>query len=140
MFPIFMVLNKKDAPKIDINDVQQVKDVIQGKWSYEEHNGHINETTQYRFEIVGNQLKIWKTIGNMADSFDMGHEPTIHEFTLGEAVRDVDGQPCRYLNFDESDVSLTYRAIAPIWVVSNPVKMKCYSGFPSWDKGWKNSH
>lgn len=128
--------------KVDINDTKAIESYLQGKWHWEKYSGNANETWKYRFEIVGNQLKIWSCIGNIDDPFDMNMEgnPKIHEFNLGQPSRDVDGYNCRYLEFDEGNVSLTYRAISPIWFVSDenwdtPV-IRSASGTPSWTRGW----
>ncbi len=135
------VQTQQASAKLGINDSKAIESYLQGKWSWEKHSGSVNDTRRYRFEIIGNKLKIWETINNMEDKFDMNHEPNVHEFSLGEPTRDVDGYQCRYLQFDEGNVSLTYRAISPIWFVADdhwdtPV-IRCGSGLPSWSRGWE---
>ena len=126
--------------KIDINDTKAIETYLQGKWAWEKHTGSPNETWRYRFEIQGNKLKIWDCISNVNDPFDMNVETHTHDFTLGEPTRDVDGYKCRYLLFDESNVSLTYRVLSPIWFISderlNEPALNSSSGIPSWSKGW----
>jgi len=139
-FIFFMKYSNKenDSIKVDINNEQQILDAMQGRWSYNVHTGLVNETFQYRFEITGNQLKIWSDIGNVEDKFDMSKGYKTHKFTLSEPTRDVDGHPCRYLQFDESNVSLTYRSIDPIWVIDKPFAMRSGAGIPYWKRDWGN--
>ena len=133
-----------DAEKIivDINDPKAIETYMQGKWHFEDYAVSPNETTKYRFEIVGNTLKIWSCIGNVKDPFNMNLEgdPKIHEFTLGQPTRDVDGYHARYLEFDEGNVSLTYRALSPIWFLSDAEYWDepqiSSVGGNYWGKGW----
>ncbi len=105
--------------KININDELALKKFMQGKWEFVNYTGNPNEHWRYRFEIEGNKLKIWFCISNKEDPFNMDEGPKIHEFTLSSPTRDALGYHCCYLQFDESKVSLTYRALAPIWIISD---------------------
>lgn len=143
VFLVFAFGSGSDNTKkisIDINDTNAIQKYLQGKWEWERHTGSVNFTERFRFEIVGNKLKIWSCIGNTDDPFkmDMEDDPKIHEFTLGEPTRDVDGYHCRYLEFDEGNVSLAYRSLSPIWIVSddnwNEPVIRCASGIPSWSR------
>jgi uncharacterized protein (TIGR02145 family) len=127
---------------INISDKQALEKYIQGKWSWEKHTGDVNMTWRYRFEIVGNTLRIWKCVNNTKDPFDMSEGYEELHFSLGEPTRDVDGYNARYLAFEVFDKSnffgLTYESLAPFWLVSDdnwdtPV-LRCASGIPSWSR------
>ncbi len=140
-FTIYKKIDKRNVSETtvtNINDIEDIQRFMQGKWSYEVHTGNVNETLKYRFEIVGKTLKIWSDIGNVNDEFDMSGQPKVHDFILSDVTRDVDGHPCRYLQFDESNVSLTYRALSPIWVMSDKTtEMRSDAGIPYWRRDWK---
>lgn len=131
--------NKEEIVRIDINKKQEVLGFIQGKWSWEKYVS-ANETWRYRFEIVGDKIKIWTCVNNVKDPFIMDEYEEFN-FELGEPTRDVDGYNCRYLvinEFNNDLVSLGLRSISPIWVViddywKTPV-VRCGSGIPVWDK------
>lgn len=55
---------------INISDKQALEKYIQGKWSWEKHTGDVNMTWRYRFEIIGNTLRIWKCVSNTEDPLD----------------------------------------------------------------------
>jgi hypothetical protein len=128
--------------KIDINDQQALEKYIQGKWSWEKQTGDVNHTWRYRFEIKGNNLKIWNCFNNTNDPFDMSEGYEEFNFTLGSPTRDVDGYKARYLEFAVLDKTnffgMTYEALSPFWLVSDenwdtPV-LRCGSGIPSWSR------
>lgn len=127
--------------KIDINDQQALEKYIQGKWSWEKHTGDINHTFRYRFEIIGNKLRIWSCFNNTDDPFDMSEGFEEYNFTLGKPKRDIDGFHARYLEFgvfdNRNDYSLTFYSLGSFWLVSDenwdtPV-LKCGSGI-SWSR------
>lgn len=127
---------------INISDKQALEKYIQGKWSWEKHTGDVNMTWRYRFEIIGNTLRIWKCVNNTEDPFDMSEGYEELHFNLGEPTRDVDGYNARYLEFGLFDKTnffgLTYENLAPFWLVSDdnwdtPV-LRCASGIPSWSR------
>lgn len=127
---------------IDINDQQALEKYIQGKWAWEKYTSDVNHTWRYRFEIIGNKLKIWSCFNNTDDPFDMSGGYEELTFTLGRPTRDVDGYKARYLEFNLFDKTnffgLTYEALSPIWLVSDdnwdkPV-LRCASGIPSWSR------
>ncbi len=128
--------------KIDINDQQALEKYIQGKWSWKKETGDINHTWRYRFEIKGNNLKIWNCFNNTKDPFDMSEGYEEFVFTIGAPTRDVDGYNARYLEFAVFDKTnffgMTYEALSPFWIVSDenwdtPV-LRCSSGIPSWSR------
>lgn len=128
--------------KIDINDQQALEKYIQGKWSYEKHTGDVNHTWRYRFEIIGNKLKVYSCLNNTDDPFDMSGGYEEFNFTLGSPTRDVDGYKARFLEFSILDKTnffgLTYEALSPFWLVSDdnwdtPV-LRCGSGIPTWSR------
>ena len=131
--------DNQEIVKIDINKSQAVLSYIEGKWSWEKYVS-ANETWRYRFEIIGNKIKIWTCVNNVKDPFIMDEYEEFN-FELGEPTRDVDGYNCRYLvinEFNNDLVSLGLRSISPIWVViddywKTPV-IRCGSGIPVWDK------
>lgn len=134
--------DKDEKIVININDKPALEKYIQGKWSWEKHTNDVNMTWRYRFEISGNTLRIWKSVNNTEDAFDMSEGYEEFHFTLGEPTRDVDGYKARYLEFPLFDKSnffgLTYENLAPFWIVSDekwdtPV-LKCGSGIPSWSR------
>lgn len=127
---------------INISDKQALEKYIQGKWSWKKHTGDVNMTWRYRFEIIGNTLRIWKCVSNTEDPFDMSEGYEELHFSLGEPTRDVDGYNARYLEFAVFDKTnffgLTYENLAPFWLVSDdnwdtPV-LRCASGIPSWSR------
>lgn len=134
-----MMFKKAPNESLGVNSsAVEVQNYIQGKWAYEIHTGDINNTLRYRFEITGNTLKIWSDIGNIDDPFDMNHDIESHQFSLSEIIRDVDGNPSRYLDFDESNVSLTYRTLSPIWVkLGKSGGLRSDAGIPYWRRGWE---
>jgi hypothetical protein len=109
----------KSTSVVDINDTNAITNYLQGKWSWERITTNPNETNKYRIEITGTTMKIWMDIGNSKDPFDMSEPPVSHQFTFSSPTRDVDGFRCRYLNFDEGNVSLVYRGVSPFWFISD---------------------
>jgi hypothetical protein len=127
-----------DKVKIDIKDKVALEDYMQGKWSWERYTGDPNGTWRYRFEIIGDKLRIWSCMNNVKDPFEMGEGYDEFVFSLGDATRDVDGYNARYLEFGvfDNEYSLTYFALEPFWLVSDenwdtPV-LRCSTGMPSW--------
>lgn len=127
---------------IDINDKKALENYIQGKWSWEKHTGDVNNTWRYRFEIIGNKIRIWSCLNNTDDPFDMSAGYEELTFSLGEPTRDVDGYKARYLEFplfeNNNFFGLTYQALSPFWLISDDKfdkpKLNCGSGIPSWSR------
>lgn len=127
---------------IDINDKKALENYIQGKWSWEKHTGDVNNTWRYRFEIIGNKIRIWSCLNNTDDPFDMSAGYEELTFSLGEPTRDVDGYKTRYLDFplfeNNNFFGLTYQALSPFWLISDDKfdrpKLNCGSGIPSWSR------
>lgn len=131
--------SKSSEKKVKLEDSAAITDFFQGKWKWIKYASLPNENHKFRFEISGNQLKIWSCIGNTNDPFNMSisGQPHIHQFTLGPVTRDVDGQPCRYLEFDEGNVSLAYRCVSPIWITAYDDEPTIWcAGGTSWNRGW----
>lgn len=128
---------------IDIDDVKSLQKYIQGKWEWEKYNVSPNETERYRFEIIGNQIKIWSCVSNVKDPFDMSGGYEELTFSWGNPKRDIDGYHARSLEFSVLDKNnffgLTYENLAPFWVVSDAEywdepQIKNGGGIPSWSR------
>lgn len=121
----------KNLPTYSDNDLTSF---LQGKWMAD----NSGKSIQYKIEIVGNNLKLYERL----DGSEWSSSPTAQRpFTLGGLTLDYDKYyHVRYLQFDNGDLPMSFRAVGPIWVVCDEKwgapALLYGGGFTAFRKGW----
>lgn len=102
--------NKTDD--INLDNIEQVQQAIQGKWSESLPSSVASESMYFRLLIEGNKVTIWTKMG--FDKWNMNTPEETHTIEIGEKTHQVDGIPCRYLYWDEE--TLLTRSIGTLHV------------------------
>jgi|GEM_PF-5528174 len=98
---------------VNVNDAAAVQQFVQGKWSESLPSSVSSESLYFRLLIEGNKISIWTRIG--FDEWDMNRPPDeVHTFSMGDVTKQVDGEKCRYLYWDEE--TLLTRSISTLHV------------------------
>lgn len=123
---------------LDINNEAEIINFLQGKWEFD----NTAKGVEYKIEIVGHTMKLYDRVaGSSWES-----TPTAErDFTLGMPTMDIDKYyHVRYLDFDEGDLPLSFRAVKPIWVVCDEKwgepAIPYGGGFTYLSHGWKHEN
>lgn len=104
---------KKENSSVNIQNTDEVRSFVQGKWSESLPSSVSSESMYFRLLIEGNKISIWTRMG--FDDWNMNRAPDeVHTYELGEVTKQVDGIPCRYLYWDEE--TLLTRSISTLHV------------------------
>lgn len=105
--------SKKDnSDGVNLDNIEQVREAIQGKWNESLPSSVSSQSLYFRLEIVGTEVRIWEKVG--FNDWKMGEPDEVHAVTIGEKTKTVDGDPCRYLFWDEE--TLLTRSIGTLHV------------------------
>jgi len=105
--------SNKGSTDINLDNVAEVQQAIQGKWNESLPSSVSSESIYFRLLIEGNKISIYEKIG--FGDWDMSTPDEVHTFTVGEKTKTVDGVPCRYLYYDDEETLLT-RSIGTLHV------------------------